>query len=307
MTDAHSRCSSKTWSEFVTDTCTTQRGPKWRAQDFASYSHKDKKSLEEFEKHLKPYLRNRWITSWSDQQIKPGSRAVAPVAAGPPKDFRGAASYLADSITPPPPPLHLELIELFELVSQPGTRYVKGEHSRQMRLGFVAGIILTLVVVIGAGFVAVETGMVAASADSKPGVLETWVAQAALNAALARDTKGLNNPLQPADDNLIAGVHLYPANCVICHGASDAKPSKPARGFYIKAPQLAKDGVEDDPESATFWTIKHGIRFTAMPSFSTTLNDEDIWKVAMFLKKMDKLPPAVDAEWKKVLSAAATP
>jgi thiosulfate dehydrogenase len=44
-----------------------------------------------------------------------------------------------------------------------------------------------------------------------------------------------------------------------------------------------------------------------MPSFSATLKDEDIWKIAMFLKQMDKLPPAVDAQWKEVPSGAATP
>jgi hypothetical protein len=44
-----------------------------------------------------------------------------------------------------------------------------------------------------------------------------------------------------------------------------------------------------------------------MPSFTTTLKDEDIWRIAMFLKQMDKLPPAVDAEWKKVPSAAGAP
>jgi thiosulfate dehydrogenase len=94
---------------------------------------------------------------------------------------------------------------------------------------------------------------------------------------------------------------------VIWHGASDAKPSNPAQGFYIEAPQFAKDGVEEDPEAASFWKVKHGIRFTAMPSFTTTLQDEEIWKIAMFLKQMDKLPPTVDAEWQKVPSVAATP
>jgi mono/diheme cytochrome c family protein len=88
---------------------------------------------------------------------------------------------------------------------------------------------------------------------------------------------------------------------------TDAKPSNLAQGFYIEAPQLAKDGVEDDPEAVSFWKVKHGIRFTAMPSFAPTLQDEQIWKIAMFLKQMDNLPPAVDAEWKKVSSVAATP
>jgi thiosulfate dehydrogenase len=171
-------------------------------------------------------------------------------------------------------------------------------------LSFLAGIILTLVVLAGAGYYAVTAGLVPANADTKPSDIETWVANTALRVALERDTKGLQNPVQANDENLIAGMHLYAENCAICHGASDAKPSNPAQGFYIGAPQLAKDGVEDDPEAVTFWKIKHGIRFTAMPSFTTTLKDDEIWKIAIFLKQMDKLPTAVDAEWKKVPSAA---
>ena len=172
---------------------------------------------------------------------------------------------------------------------------------------FLGGIIFTLIVLAGVGYFAVIAGMVPANADSKPSALETWAAHTALRAAIERDTKGLSNPIQPSDENLITGVHLYAANCAICHGASDAKPSNLAQGFYIEAPQLAKDGVEDDPEAVSFWKLKHGIRFTAMPSFTTTLQDEEMWKIAMFLRQMDKLPPAVDAEWKRVPSVAATP
>jgi thiosulfate dehydrogenase len=170
---------------------------------------------------------------------------------------------------------------------------------------FLGGIIFTLIVLGGVGYFAVITGIVPAGADSKPAALERWVANTSLDAALERDTKGLRNPIQPSDENLTTGVRLYAENCAICHGAPDAKPSNPAQGFYIGAPQFAKEGVEEDAEAASFWKVKHGIRFTAMPSFATTLQDEEIWKIAMFLKQMDKLPPAVDAEWKKVPSEAA--
>jgi thiosulfate dehydrogenase len=161
-----------------------------------------------------------------------------------------------------------------------------------------------LVLAVG-GYFAVKAGIVPANADIKPTAVESWVANTTVNATLERETKGLRNPVQPSDENLIIGVHLYAANCAICHGASDAKPSNPAQGFYVEAPQLAKDGVEEDPEAASFWKVKHGMRFTAMPSFTTTLQDEEIWRIAMFLKQMDKLPPTVDAEWKTVSSVAA--
>ena len=42
-------------------------------QVFISYSHQDKRWRDELETHLKPYLRDGSIVSWSDQQIAPGS------------------------------------------------------------------------------------------------------------------------------------------------------------------------------------------------------------------------------------------
>jgi hypothetical protein len=44
-----------------------------RDQVFISYSHKDKKWCDDLHTHLKPYLRGGSISSWSDQQIAPGS------------------------------------------------------------------------------------------------------------------------------------------------------------------------------------------------------------------------------------------
>jgi mono/diheme cytochrome c family protein len=40
--------------------------------------------------------------------------------------------------------------------------------------------------------------------------------------------------------------------------------------------------------------IKHGIRWTGMPSWKWTLTDQQIWSLALFLKHMDKLPPAAE-------------
>ena len=41
---------------------------------FISYSHKDKRWRDELVTHLKPYLRDDSIKSWSDEEISPGSK-----------------------------------------------------------------------------------------------------------------------------------------------------------------------------------------------------------------------------------------
>ncbi len=170
--------------------------------------------------------------------------------------------------------------------------------------GFINGIVFTLALLCAAALVAVLQGLLPSGADAKPSRLETWAARMSLHATITRAAKNLSNPLLPTDENLSAGVRLYGDNCAVCHGASDGKPSLLARGFYIRAPQFAKHGVEDDPEAITYWKLAHGIRFSAMPAFGKTLADDDLWRIAMFLRRMDSLPPAVDARWKKLPSSA---
>ncbi len=172
---------------------------------------------------------------------------------------------------------------------------------------FINGIVFTLALLVAAGFVAIFEGILPAGADNKPSRIEAWIARTSLHATIKRDTRNLTNPLQPSDDNLASGVKLYGQHCAVCHGASDGKPSDIAQGLNIKSPQLATDGVEDDPEAVTYWKVAHGIRFSAMPAFKKTLTDDDLWRIAMFVKRMDKLPLPVEAQWKKVPSEAAAP
>jgi hypothetical protein len=37
-----------------------------------------------------------------------------------------------------------------------------------------------------------------------------------------------------------------------------------------------------------------------MPSWAGPLNDNQIWTLALFLKNMDKLPPAAEQAWQQV-------
>jgi thiosulfate dehydrogenase len=169
-----------------------------------------------------------------------------------------------------------------------------------MARGFILGVVAALVALALAAYLAITAGVMPANADAKPSKLERWMASRSLHATLAREAPTNPNPVPLNDANLIAGIKLYAANCAICHGTAGAQPSHIARGLYQKPPQLAKDGVEDDPEGVTYWKVAHGIRLTGMPSFGQTLNDTQIWELALFLKNMDKLPPQPERLWKSV-------
>jgi len=168
--------------------------------------------------------------------------------------------------------------------------------------GFIAGVVAVIVVGLIAGFVLLQSGVIPANADGKPGGLELWAANTSLGATLRREAPKQANPVALTDANLSEGINLYGQHCALCHGtaAGDASASPVAKGLYPAPPQFATEGVEDDPEGVSYWKIKHGIRLTGMPSWASTLNDRQIWTIALFLKHMDKLPSGPQAAWKQV-------
>lgn len=176
-----------------------------------------------------------------------------------------------------------------------------------MTRGIVIGAIAVLVLGLLGAYAGIEAGLMPANADGKPSEIERWAARTSLAATLRRDAPTTPNPVALNDGNLSAGIKLYAANCVVCHGNSGGTPSNIARGLYQKPPQLAKDGVEDDPDGVTYWKVTHGIRLTGMPSFAATLSDEQRWQLALFLKHMDHLPPAPERLWKSLKAPQLEP
>lgn len=167
---------------------------------------------------------------------------------------------------------------------------------------FIAGIVATIVVAIIAAYLLLQSGLIPANADAKPGGLELWAAGTSLNATLRNQAPKQADPVVLSSANLIEGIHLYGQHCAICHGtaAGGSSASPVAKGLYPTPPQFAEDGVEDDPEGVSYWKIKHGIRLTGMPAWGSSLSDQQIWTLALFLKHMDKLPPAAKSAWSQV-------
>lgn len=169
--------------------------------------------------------------------------------------------------------------------------------------GFVLGILFVVVVVAAGAYLVVQNGWIDPRADAGYLPLERWASRAVLRA-----DRNLGAPIKPTipdtAENLVAGAKLYGQQCAVCHGASDAKESLIAQGLYIKPPQLAKHGVEDDAVGETYYKIDHGMRLTPMPAFSHTLTQEQIWQLAWFLKDMDKLPADAQTAFHAIPSVA---
>jgi len=118
----------------------------------------------------------------------------------------------------------------------------------------------------------------------------------AVRAARIKPPADLGTPARIA-----AGAGLYDTHCTSCHLAPEMEKTDLSRGLYPKAPQLAY-GTDLTP-AQEFWTIKHGIKLTAMPAWGRTHSDAEVWDLVAFLRNL----PDLDKEHYQAAVKSAPP
>jgi len=166
-----------------------------------------------------------------------------------------------------------------------------------MRL-FLLGVVTTILIIVILGLVTVRAGYVNFNADQKPSAMEAKIGMKASDASVERRATNMTNPLQANDEALMAGARLYRNNCSICHGDPAHMATPLGDSFYPPAPQFLMDSP-DMPEYQNYYIVRHGIRWTGMPSWKTKMNETQSWQVVTLLSHLDKLPAAVSDEMSK--------
>jgi len=167
--------------------------------------------------------------------------------------------------------------------------------------GFLLGVIITLVVVVGGVWGYLKWGSLPVATSDKPFPLEAQIVRIPMRARIKHDM--IQPPFAGNEQVYEAGAQIYAQQCASCHGVPGHDVAF-AKWMYPHAPQLWKKhgrrgviGVSDDEPGETYWKVKNGIRLTGMPSYQHVLSDEQMWDVTLLLKAADQpLSPQVSAE-----------
>ena len=169
---------------------------------------------------------------------------------------------------------------------------------------FVLGILFAIAVLLLTGIGLALLGFLPTRANTSPPKMESRIAMSALDSSVERHAPRVNNPVAPTDENLVDGLKIYTMNCALCHGGIDRQPSTLEHSLYPPPPNLILD-PDTDPEWHIYYIIHNGVRYAGMPAWDKSLSNTDMWKVAAFLSRIEKLPPAVQEFWKKNSGAAS--
>lgn len=129
--------------------------------------------------------------------------------------------------------------------------------------------------------------------------LTKWAITTAKEHSISKRIKDIKVPMITDTAMLVEGFRHYNEMCSTCHGGPGVTSDELSKGLFPAPPQFYKSRNMPEPAEA-FWIIKNGIKFTSMPAFGYTHDDQKIWAITGFLlNKMNKMSPGEYQEWQK--------
>jgi mono/diheme cytochrome c family protein len=164
----------------------------------------------------------------------------------------------------------------------------------------LTSIVIALIVLAGAAGVFIYSGAYDIGADAPHTRFVYGVLDELRDRSIARHASGAAVPKDLSDPKRVAaGAGLYAEMCTGCHLGPGIEPTEMSQGLYPKAPELARG--DDLSPAEQFWTIKHGVKLSAMPAWGKTHNDDLIWDMVAFVRAMPRLSPD---QYKKLVASA---
>ncbi len=120
--------------------------------------------------------------------------------------------------------------------------------------------------------------------------LVNWMLDTGMTRSVKRHAQGIKPPPLSDPQMVATGFQLYDEMCVVCHGGPGQSRGEIAKGIWPEAPSLTM-AASDWNAAELFWITKNGIKFTAMPAWGPTHEEDKIWAMVAFLKKLPDLSP----------------
>ena len=157
--------------------------------------------------------------------------------------------------------------------------------TRRRSIALVGGALLAA---IGAAAFGIYGGLYNVAADIPHTQPVFWLMTTVRERSIAVRAAGAVVPSDLADPKRIAaGAGEYAEMCSGCHLAPGMKRTEISQGLYPRAPELRRGSGLTPAEE--FWVVKHGLKMSGMPAWGVTHNDELLWSVVAFLRKLPEL------------------
>jgi len=141
--------------------------------------------------------------------------------------------------------------------------------------------------------------------NKQPSREETTLADAAKDVIIPLEAGRKANPLPETDEVLRQGQEAFLGSCAFCHGSDGRGGTSIGHSMDPPAADLNSAHVQHWSDGELFWIVQNGVRHTGMPSWRSSISEDDTWKLARYIHSLPRAgsaPAAVQPQAK----AAAT-
>jgi mono/diheme cytochrome c family protein len=161
---------------------------------------------------------------------------------------------------------------------------------KTLRLGRLI-VIAVLIGVVATGWYMFSRGF---SARLSPNRIESFIAPRLRNLAIPATARDAKNPIADSPEVLSAAMEHFADHCAFCHGSEGAGKTHIGEGMFPKPPDMRLGATQNLTDGEIYYIIENGVRYTGMPAFgdaSGNEQDEDSWKLVMFIRHIPNLTP----------------
>lgn len=158
-------------------------------------------------------------------------------------------------------------------------------------------VALVLALLIGAfayGWHMIRRGF---SARDNPSAMETYAANMARKLSIPAAERDAKNPFTPTPEILSEASEHFADHCATCHGNDGSGKTEIGQHLYPKPPDMRQSGTQNLTDGEIYYIIHNGIRLTGMPAWGDAGEDNDSWKLVLFIRH---LPQITQAEMKEM-------
>ena len=149
-------------------------------------------------------------------------------------------------------------------------------------------LVVEIVLAFGIAFVVVDSGAYDVAATKSHHALTKKFLSSMMDNSVRHHASGMELSSTYNAPDLGEGFEHYNEMCVTCHGAPGIEKSESGQGLNPPAPNLSKSVTDMSPQEV-FWILKNGIKMTGMPAFGPTHDDEKLWDITAFVKRLPNM------------------
>ncbi len=151
-------------------------------------------------------------------------------------------------------------------------------------VGAIGGVLAAAIVPL--------TGIIDFDASNGQWGVTDWYLNTSAQQAITLRSATLAVPELDDPTGIARAAGHYEMVCAACHGSPAGAPEQFADDLVPAPPRLMKQMDNWHPDARVFWTVKHGIKRSAMPAWPSQLRDDEVWDMVAFLNAMAAMPAA---------------